>query len=193
MSIPTIATDTPQTDQHAMDDQLDTIRGIIRKDLESVGMIPTGIGIQLVAQDNPALGFGLLCEAVYIQLYHDRSLEDLQAYLSGPLQVDDVRTQAYIVKTALHVRAALVQHAGDHNKAYRQLMLDKGAEKDVVQKVIEACVRTSKEFKIPWSKTYAFAGLDAPASRSYVGCVILLVIAGVLVYGLYRLVRWLIG
>ena len=177
-----------------MDDQLDTIRGIIRKDLESVGMISTGVGIQLAAQDNPALGFGLLCEAVYVQLYHDRSQDDLLAYLSGPLQIEDERMQRYILKTALHVRAVLVQHGGDHQKAYQQIMRDKGAEKEVVQKVIEACVRTAKEFKIPWNKTYVFAELGSTkSSGGIVGCVVLLVIAVAILYGLYRLVRWVFG
>lgn len=175
-------------------DTIATLRSAFRKDLESVGMVPTGIGIQIVAQGDPALGFGLLCEALYVHLYHDRSQEDLLAYLAGPLQVEDERMQRYIVKTALHVRAALVQHGGDHKKAYQQLMLDKGAEKEVVQKVIEACVRTAKEFKIPWSKTYTFAGLETTKpSGGIVGCVVLLVIALAILYGLYRLIRWLVG
>jgi hypothetical protein len=171
-----------------------TLRGVFRKDLDTVGMIPTGIGIQMVAQEDPALGFGLLCEAIYVQLYHNRSLEDLLGYLGGPLQVEDERMRRYILKTALHVRAALVQHGGDHQKAYQQLMRDKGAEKEVVQKVIEACVRTAKEFKIPWNKTYAFADLETrKPSGGILGCVILLAIAGALLYGLYMLVRWVFG
>jgi hypothetical protein len=171
-----------------------TLRGVFRKDLESVGMVPTGIGIQMVAQEDPALGFGLLCEALYVQLYHDRSQEELVAYLGGPLRVEDERMQRYILKTTLHVRAALVQHGGDHQQAYQQLMRDKGAEKEVVQKVIEACVRTAKEFKIPWNKTYAFADLGSTkSSGGMVGCLVLLGIAMAIVFALYLLVRWIFG
>lgn len=129
-----------------------------------------------------------------IHLYHDRSPEDLLAYLAGPLRVADERMQRYILKTVLHVRSALVQHAGDHNKAYQQLMNDKGAEKEVVQKVVEACVRTAREFKIPWTKRYVFADQEnSRSSGGILGCLILVVIALVIVYGLYRLVRWLFG
>lgn len=175
-------------------DTLATIRGVFRKDLDSVGMVPTGIGIQMIAQDDAALGFGLLCEAVYVHLYHDRSREDLLAYLSGPLRVEAEPMRHYILKTVLHVRAVLVQHGGDHQKAYQQIMRDKGAEKEVVQKVIEACVRTAKEFKIPWNKTYAFAEPEtATSAGSIFGRLIMGAIVTAILIGLYRLLRWLLS
>jgi hypothetical protein len=176
-----------------MTDDLSLLRSSIRKDLVSVGLIPTGLGIQLVAQEDPALGFALLCEAIYVQLYHDREAEQILAYLAGPLLVQDAAMRNYMLKTALHVRKALVAAGGDHQAAYRALMRDSGAEKEVLQKVIEACVRTAKESGIPWDRTYLADFSPRQAPRGWIGCVILLVILAALLYGLYRLVRLFTG
>ena len=53
-----------------MDEQaLASLRSAMRKDLDLPGAFPTGAGIQMVAQGDQALGFALVCEAVYVQLY----------------------------------------------------------------------------------------------------------------------------
>jgi hypothetical protein len=43
--------------------------------INSVGMIPTGVGLRMIIERDAALGFALLVEAVYVRLYNGRDLE----------------------------------------------------------------------------------------------------------------------
>ena len=170
-----------------MDDELIKIRSAIRTDLTTVGKIPTGDGIQLIAKDDPAQAFALLCEAMYVQIYDGRTYTQIMDYLSGPLRVEDDTRRKHILETALHVRSALARRSGDHNAAYKRIMRDQGAEKDVVQKTIEACVLVSKEYEIPWDKVYQFEEIGAvPASGfGWFWCFMVLVFAALIWYGIY--------
>jgi hypothetical protein len=177
-----------------MDEQgLALLRSAMRTDLTTPGAIPTGAGIQMVTHRDQVLGFALVCEAVYVQLYNARSVEDILAYLEGPLQIRDLRMRRYILRMALRVREVLAACAGERSEAARLLMTDPGAEPAVVDGIIEACVRTAGEYAIPWTTAY-FPGYRPRLSRAgTVGGAILAVCALALLYGLYQLVRHVIG
>jgi hypothetical protein len=177
-----------------MDEQgLALLRSAMRTDLATPGVSPTAAGIQKVAQADQALGFALVCEAVYVQLYHARSPAAILAYLEGPLQIGDPRMRQYILRTALRVRAVLSATAGDPGAAVRQLMSDRGAEQAVVAGMVEACVRTAGEFAIPWTNVY-FPGYRPRRARAgRIGCAILVACALALLYGLYRMSLLVIG
>jgi hypothetical protein len=163
---------------------LESVRSAIRKDLDSVGLIPTGTGIQMVGSTHPPAIMWLYCEGVYVQLFNNRSLEEIGEYLRGPMQLKGNMVN-YILRSALHVRVTLEQCGGDSAKATELLMQDKGAERDVVDGMVEACIRTSNEYKIPWDRSFA-AQLEESRSGgiSFLGCAILLGIAGLLIWGL---------
>jgi hypothetical protein len=176
-----------------MDEQaLALVRSAMRTDLTSIGAVPTAAGIQMIAHADQALGFALVCEAVYVQLYHSRPPEAILAYLEGPLQIRDAHLRQYILRTALRVRAALATHAGERSAALRRLMTERGAEQAVVEGIIEACTRTAGEFAIPWSAAY-FPGYGRPgrpgrSGERILGVVILAGSALALLYGLHRLI-----
>jgi hypothetical protein len=171
-----------------MSEEISKVRNIIRKDLSSVGLIPTGMAIQLVANDNAPLGFSLYIEAVYVHMYAGKSYTELLDYIKGPLQIQDNNMQRYLISTALHIRSSLVANAGNHKLAYKSLMLEKGAEKEVLQKLIESCVRVSSEFNVPWTKKYEFNELyKTKNNRSILGCMIILgalILVGFIIYKL---------
>lgn len=177
-----------------MDEQaLASLRSAMRTDLTSPGAFPTAAGIQMVAKADQALGFALVCEAVYVQLYHARAPDAILAYLEGPLEIGDVRMRQYILRTALRVREVLAGTAGDARAAVRLLMTDPGAEQAVVDGMVEACVRTAGEFAVPWTTAY-FPGYRPRRSRAgTIGCAITVAAALALLYGLYLLFRRFTG
>jgi hypothetical protein len=166
------------------------IRLALRQEANSPGIIA---GITMVAKEDEALGFALMCEAVYVHMYQQRGLDEITAYLAGPLRVVNVGDRNSLLATALRIRAALVKADGDHDAAFRDVLSDQGAEKEVVQKIIEACIRTSREYRIPWSKTYFPDFRPAAPSSSAVGCIILAIIVAAIIYGVYRLIRHFTG
>jgi hypothetical protein len=135
-------------------EKLATVRRIIRKDLDSVGMIPTGVAIRMIAQDDPATGFALLIEAVYVRMFHDRDYDDIEAYLRGPMQVKDAMA-AYVITSAVHVREVFRRHQGSGKAALAELMRDKGAEKAQMKLLITTCHAVGREFNIPLERTFA--------------------------------------
>ncbi len=174
------------------DDQLALLRSAMRKDLASVGVTPTGTGIQLIAQQDAVLGFALLCEAVYVQLYHGRPPEAILAYLAGPLLVHDPVMRQYILGSVLRVRRALSAAAGHAELAQRVLLGDARAEPAVIAALIAVCRRTAREFAIPWSADY-FPDYGHSPRRGYSCALVIAVGAVAALYGLYRLVRLITG
>ena len=172
---------------------LASVRSAMRTDLIAPGAIPTAAGMRMVAQSDQALGFALVCEAVYVQLYNARPPDAILAYLEGPLEIGDPRMRQYILRTALRVREALAATAGNRDAAIRLLMTDRGAEQAVVDGIAEACARTAAEFAIPWSAAY-FPGYRPRRSRAgTIGCALLALAALAAGYGLYRLLRLVTG
>lgn len=170
-------------------DEILKIRAVIRKDLESVGMIPTGAGIGLVAGDDMELAMSLYCEAIYVFLYNGKSLEEIAAYVEGPLQLDP-EMGGYVIRSAFRVRSALEESDGDHNKAFKELMGDAGARESLIKILIQTCISTAREFNIPWNKKYsAMLNEFLNSSNGFPwGCLAILTVLGVLVY---FLISWI--
>jgi hypothetical protein len=176
-----------------MVDKIAVVRMGMRKDISSVGFLPSGHIIQLAAGDDAALNFGLLCEAVYVQMYNNRSMEEILGYISGPLGIKDEKMIRYVFASVMRVRSALAKVAGDQNAAVRALMTDRGAEEAVVKKLVEACARTAREFNVPWSKEFFPDESVKTTSPSFIGMAIFLCIVVGVLYGAYKLVRYLFG
>lgn len=135
-------------------EELTTARSILRKDLESVGMIPTGVAVQMIAQKDPDAGFALLIEAVYVQMFNNRTYEEIVDYLTGPMQVQEGMA-AYLISFAVHVREVFRRHKGNGKATMLELMKDKGADREKVKRLITVCHEVGREFKVPLEKTFA--------------------------------------
>ena len=163
-------------------DPLETIRTIIRKDLQgdTVGLIPTGKGIQLASNGDPAVLYGLMCEAVFVAMFSGRDLERTTGYLQylgRSMAMPDEVTTGFLL-TAQRTWAVLHERTGDHNAAYRELMGDKGADAGVVKAVVTAGVRTAREFSVPWERDFSafFASAESaqPAALGVVAAFLLI-------------------
>lgn len=137
-----------------MKDQYDQIRSIIRKDLDSVGMIPTGTGIQLVCSNDPLMAMALIIESIYVQIFNDRDFSALMAYLMGPMLLNEEKA-IYFVSSAFRVRGALGLSRGNGKMALDDLMKDKGADSQLMKTLLTICFNVSKEYRIPFDKKLA--------------------------------------
>jgi hypothetical protein len=167
--------------------EIEQLREIIRKDLTSVGFIPTGTGVQLLAAHNEAAVMWLYCESVFVQLFNGRDVEQVRDYLRGPMGIKDNMVD-YVIRSALVVRVALEKTQGNADEAMPELLEIKGAEPAVIEGIVEACIRTSNEFNIPWDRSFApMMDEVRPKSGGILGCVILAAIAGLVIWGIKRL------
>ncbi len=63
------------------------LRGLIRADLDSVPLVPTGAGLSMLMASDPVRGFAVMCEAVAIWRARGRSQVEVRDYLVTRLLV----------------------------------------------------------------------------------------------------------
>jgi hypothetical protein len=172
------------------DEQIKMIRSILRKDLDSVGMLPSGIAIQLIASSNGNMAMALMLEAVYIQMFNGRDLKALRDYLLGPIRVNPEMVD-YLIKSAFRVRDALAPSKGDGKIALTDLMNDKGAEVELIKLSLTTCYNVSKEFKVPFDKKLAIQDEFSEFKKLHpMSCVVMSIVLIAIFYGIYKLIRW---
>jgi hypothetical protein len=151
-------------------------RVIIRKDLDSFGFMPTGIGIQMISQHDKNLAMALFIEAVYVQIFKGKKIDNVVEYLQGPLQVKE-GMDIYLIQTALRIRRALARSNGNGKLALEDVMNDKGAEIELVKLLLSTCHNLSHEYKIPYDKILPIDEEVLNAQKTnWTGCVIKLVL-----------------
>jgi len=128
------------------------LRGLFREDLKSVGMIPTITGIQMLAGEDKTLIFTLICEALYVQLYSGKNIEQIKVYMSQSLQIEEEK-HSYFLAMVVMVRDAFVEHELNEEKTSQYLQKSTG-QGDIFTGAIEACSRTAAEFSIPWEMSF---------------------------------------
>jgi hypothetical protein len=172
-----------------MNDNIETIRSIIRKDLDSVGMIPTGVGLKLLGPGNEPQYYGLVCESIYVRLFNNKDFDDIEEYLQGPMQLPYGVAMA-MLRTATHVRDVLSKYKGDCKLAVDELIKEKNADSAVVASVVEAAHRVSNEYRVGWEKKYESALIqrrDESVSRGrkyMLGCLVVVVALFLTIYWL---------
>lgn len=173
--------------------EISQIREIIRQDLDSVGLIPTGKGIEMLANGDQAILYGLMCEAIYVRIYNGRDLEDVFMYLTGPMCLEPEVAHKFIM-SALTVRMLLSKNSGNQAAALKTLMEKKQEqERPIVEAIIEACVRTSNEYNISWSTDFNHLMeemLESSNTSSGKGCLIVIAIGLILITTLLYFIFW---
>ncbi len=144
------------TKDKELDERIETVRGILRKDLASTSFIPTGLAIQMIAQRDQFSSFRLIFEAILIRMYHDKSRDEIISYLQGPLLIEDVSMCRYLMKSAIKLRHALAKHDGNGKHALSELSEQKSITVEQAKVLLTMCHAVSHEFNIPWSKTYPY-------------------------------------
>ncbi|MBA3937304.1 MAG: hypothetical protein H0X38_07570 [Planctomycetes bacterium] len=123
------------------------LRALIRADLDSVSLIPTGVALGLLMASDPVRGFAVMCEAVAIWRMHGRSQAEIRDYLVTRLQVP-AQMADYTWRSTMHVAAVctrVVRGRLAEGAAVDLLCQDPGAERPVIAALVAMMLRSYRE------------------------------------------------
>ena len=123
------------------------LRGLVRADLDSTSLIPTGAGLSMLMASDPVRGFAVMCEAVAIWRARGRSQTEVRDYLVTRLLVPAPMAD-YTWRSTAHVAAVctrVVRGRLDQAAAVDLLCQDPGAERPVVTALVAMMLRVYGE------------------------------------------------
>ncbi len=123
------------------------LRGLVRADLDSVPLVPTGAGLSMLMASDPVRGFAVMCEAVAIWRAHGRSQAEVRDYLATRLLVPAPLAD-YTWRSTMHVAAVCTRVARGRlaeDAAVDRLCRDPGAERPVIAALVAMMLRVYRE------------------------------------------------
>ena len=123
------------------------LRGLVRADLDSTSLIPTGAALAMLMASDQVRGFAMMCEAVAIWRVHGRTQAEIRDYLVMRLLVPAPLAD-YTWRSTMHVAAVctrVMRGRLAEGAAVELLCRDPGAERPVITALVAMMLRVYRE------------------------------------------------